>query len=147
MAHGAAGEEDPDKALWGQTVEGKASTALKHQPSALLPPHQSLCRDQQLSATHLHTPKYSPITRLWLCASQAVAKPLLTVKSSTSSCQRGWRLLRLRSLPEVGAILECHHHQAVGAHQEQGRQRLKMSRLHTPRYCRKYAHPQLASPL
>lgn len=94
LARGAAGEGGSEKALWGQTVEGKASPVLSS------PPYQSLHGDQQLTATHLHTPKRSPIRRFWLCASQAEAKPPLTLRSSTSSLHRGWRLL-IHSLPRV----------------------------------------------
>lgn len=126
-------------------AKARQAQHLGTSPVLSSPPHQSLHGDQQLTATHLHTPKRSPIRRFWLCASQAVAKPPLTLKSSTTSLHKGRRLLRLHSLPEAGAIRGCHNHQAVGACQEQGTQRLKMSRLHTPRYSRKRAHPQLTS--
>lgn len=60
------------------------------------------------------TPQISPSRRFWLCASQAGAKPPLTLEKSSSSLHRGWRLLRGSNL--------CPHHQAGGAHQEQGRE-------------------------
>lgn len=99
--------KETDKALWGQSAEGKARTALRHQLSALLPPHQSLCRDQQLTATHLHSPKPSPIRRFWLCASQAVCWHLKAAQAVCIEDGDCWG-----SAPSRGGSsgIECHNH-------------------------------------